>query len=451
MPLQQGSGEKVISSNIAELIRAGHSSAQAAAIAYKEAGKDSAEVSKSTSPSMHKASESNREYDEFEGWYEVKDNPISKVGVFPYSGAQIARNKEEMDQFGIEPDKIYKVYRSSEALSDPETAKSFRLRPIVNDHTMLGNDREAGLTPAEEKGTHGIIGEQIYFDENDGYLKANLKIFSKKLANIIDYGKEQLSIGYRCAYEKVAGVFNGEAYDFIQTMIRGNHLAVVDEGRSGPDVSVLDHFKYTFDAGSLKMEEKEKDLEKKTGDESEITEEETMSLSDICRAIKELKSMMGADKAAKDSEEGVSEEESKKAEMQGDEAEEEKPKEEAKDESTKRPLAGEFRRPGATLDSKRYVMDEKDIYVRIHKRDCLAKDISEFVGTFDSSQMTYEEVAKYGVKKLGLDCKSGHETSMLNGYFKAAKKSKPVNFSQDSTSFSSTTKTWIEKALASAI
>src|SRR5262245_30209205 len=39
MPLKKGSSQETISSNIAELIRAGHERDQAAAIAYKEAGK----------------------------------------------------------------------------------------------------------------------------------------------------------------------------------------------------------------------------------------------------------------------------------------------------------------------------------------------------------------------------------------------------------------------------
>ncbi len=70
MPLKTGSSEEVISENIKELVKAGHSQKQSAAIAYKEAGKD--------------GSESSREYD-CNGWAEVKDNPLSKVGVFPYS------------------------------------------------------------------------------------------------------------------------------------------------------------------------------------------------------------------------------------------------------------------------------------------------------------------------------------------------------------------------------
>ena len=39
VPLKRGSSKKTISENIAELIRAGHDRAQAAAIAYDKAGK----------------------------------------------------------------------------------------------------------------------------------------------------------------------------------------------------------------------------------------------------------------------------------------------------------------------------------------------------------------------------------------------------------------------------
>lgn len=40
MPLKKGSGQKNISENIAELVKTGHPKDQAAAIAYKQAGKD---------------------------------------------------------------------------------------------------------------------------------------------------------------------------------------------------------------------------------------------------------------------------------------------------------------------------------------------------------------------------------------------------------------------------
>lgn len=48
MPLKKGSSREDISENIAELIRAGHSRAQAAAIAYKVAGKSTKDAGPET-------------------------------------------------------------------------------------------------------------------------------------------------------------------------------------------------------------------------------------------------------------------------------------------------------------------------------------------------------------------------------------------------------------------
>jgi hypothetical protein len=184
---------------------------------------------------------SERLYD-INGWFEVPRNPLSKVGVFPYLGRSIG---------APEPDRIYMVYRPEEELSDPETVASFRLSPFVDDHTMLGDDEDSGLTPAERKGVHGVIGERVHYDAQDRTLYGNLKVFSKALSNRIKAGKREISCGYRCAYEQRAGVFEGQRYDYIQRRIRGNHLALVDQGRMGPDVRVLDHLKFTVDAKDM--------------------------------------------------------------------------------------------------------------------------------------------------------------------------------------------------------
>ena len=314
MPLKSGKSQSTISSNIAELIRAGHPRNQAAAIAYKEAGESKdAEINPNNytegNPEDDDQDQSARIYDT-NGWAEVKDNPISKVGVFPYSGSQISPD--------LEPDKIYKVYRPEEELNNPETINSFKLVPWTDEHAMLGS--EDGMQPAEKKGVHGVTGEDVYFD--DGYLKANLKVFSNKLAQLIDSGKKELSIGYRCLYDNSPGVYNGESYDFVQRNIRGNHLALVEEGRSGHDVAVLD--KFTFDTKGLimpEMKEKEKEMEKESKDEGE-----TMTLEECAKAIRELKEMMS--RSMKDEEErdmedeeegnGTTKEMSKKAAEEGD-------------------------------------------------------------------------------------------------------------------------------------
>ena len=53
-----------------------------------------------------------KEVDQNSYWF-IKNNPLSKVGIFPYLGRQISSE--------LEPDKIYQVLRPEEELSKPET------------------------------------------------------------------------------------------------------------------------------------------------------------------------------------------------------------------------------------------------------------------------------------------------------------------------------------------
>ena len=59
----------------------------------------------------------------------IPDNPMTKIGVFPYLGRQISPD--------LEPDRIYQVLRPEEELTKPETLKSLELIPLINDHTMM--------------------------------------------------------------------------------------------------------------------------------------------------------------------------------------------------------------------------------------------------------------------------------------------------------------------------
>lgn len=335
------------------------------------------------------------------GWELVKGNPISKVGVFPYHGSVISKE--------LEPDRMYAVYRPEEELSDPECIESFRLIPWIDDHVMLGSE-EDGLTPAERKGIHGVVGENVYFE--DGYLKGDLKIFSEKLAKRIANGKKDLSIGYRCEYDIQSGTYKGVQYDAVQRKIRGNHLASVDEGRSGPDVSVLDHFKFTLDSkGLTTMPDQVIETKEETKDEGgdAITlESVAMKLDALCAAVAKmgtgavLDADEDKDKKAEDADEEKDKEEKKVAD-----AEKEEPKKEA-------------------------AMDEKTLYRKMSARNKLADQISHQKGTFDHSDMTLEEVAQYGVKKLGLKCAPGHEESVLAGFFAASKQQSSTVVVQDS-------------------
>lgn len=163
------------------------------------------------------------------GFWEIKNNPISRVGVFPYLGKNISDE--------LEPDKIYYVYRPAEELFAEETLKSFNTAPVplVNDHTMIGK----GFTPAEEKGIHGVISNIRKDGEN---LVGDLAIYSEDMKQKISEGKKDLSMGYFCTYDLQEGTYNGQHYDAIQRDLRSNHVALVDEGRCGSSVRVYDHF-----------------------------------------------------------------------------------------------------------------------------------------------------------------------------------------------------------------
>ena len=366
----------------------------------------------------------------------VEKNPISRSGVFQYMGRSIG---------APEPDKIYNVYRPAEEFT-PETIDSFKLLPIVNDHTMLGPP-EAGLVPAEEKGVHGTTGESVLFE--DGVLYATLKIFSETLASMIESGRTALSLGYRCIYEKASGIFDGQMYEYIQRNLRGNHLALVDAARC--DVAVLDnhmafdHFDLALDNSKEKImaDEDMKDRLKKAEDElkeckdwiagrmAKDAEEEEMkkAAKDAEEAEKKkaeddrIKGVEGLD----DEEEMKKKAEDKKAKDEEEEKEDEK---EGMDAAELKRLQAEVKSLKATMDSLPKVT-HKSLLSEAARCNALAQQLSQHIGTFDHADKTLDEVTRYGIDKLGLTCPAGHEETALNAYF-AAKKASSVGFALDS-------------------
>jgi hypothetical protein len=422
MPLKKGHSKKVLSKNIAELVNSGYPQKQAVAIAFSKSRQhDDITIGEMglTAASEPLSSGESKRVKDFNGWYEIKDNPLTKVGVFPYLGKQIDES--------LDPETIYNVLRPSEELEDEETQKSFRLLPWVDEHVMLGSPKE-GLTPAEKKGVQGVVGEDIVFDGE--YLKANIKIFSEKLAKLIESGKKELSIGYRCLYDLTPGVYNGQHYDAVQRKIRGNHLALVDEGRAGPDVAVLDHWKVTFDKKEFtKMEPEVKQM-----DEGPSLESIHKMLSEILMAVKGGSFTTPAEAHAKD----VQPKDFVKNNMitddnddieEDDDDEDMEVKANDKKGDMKKPMDNESesekeseKEEEKEKESKdNYGMDEKTFTIRLAERDKLAKRLSTHIGVFDHSDKTLDEVAVYGVEKLKLNCKKGHEISFLEGYLAAAK------------------------------
>ena len=70
---------------------------------------------------------------------------------------------------------------------------------------------------------------------------ADIKIYDKDaIEEITNKGIVDLSPGYRAYYKQESGEYNGEKYEFKQEDIKYNHLAIVENGRSGKDVKIND-------------------------------------------------------------------------------------------------------------------------------------------------------------------------------------------------------------------
>lgn len=414
-----------------------------------------------------------RKYDG-NGWFEVEGNPISKEGVFPYSGRQVGHPDP------AKADDIFMVYRPASELSSPECLESFRLLPLINDHTLIGPEFQKltdSALAAEQKGVEGVIGERVYFE--NGYLRANLKVFSSRLAQMIAAGKRELSAGYKCRYDAEAGVWNGEPYQYVQREIRGNHLALVDAGRMGPDVAVLDHehdqFVITCDAKEFAtMAQKLKlaaaralvlsalgalaapatgaapvALDKapehvklfaaldEAAEKKEGQDEGSLSLEQLSEIIKtyapQIRELMGALHGEVKEEVEVEGEEGEKPEVQPEaktEDEGDPTKMDATATDYDKPAMGQDKALRKEVAAIKAAQDsaEAQFLVRAAKRDELARKVAPLIGTFDHASMTLEAVQKYAVAKLGLSAPAGSEGVALDAYLTAAAKVPAVTF-----------------------
>lgn len=405
-------------------------------------------------------SDSAKQYD-INGFFEVMDNPVSKVGVFNYLGRSIPQEAARGNG-----GKMFAVYRPAEELSDPACIASLRLKPWIIDHKMIG-DGTNGTAPIEEKKARGVTGERGWFDAEDGFgtLKTNIMCWSEFLAQAIALGKAELSLGYRCVYEYAPGLFNGVPYTYVQRRIRFNHLATVDDGRMGPEVAVMDGFS-TTETEHRNMptkEAKEKLIKAKSKTLAGVARNRLMAFAmDAEEAIKEGKDETGelaqAVEAIKNAAPLLEAIEDIKAVGESDEV--------GMDEETGKPttpvgdteqMPGDKRTSGANgldkeddkkdddkkgegMDAKEIArivdarvadavaklgrgMDARDVVRVVADRDALVKKTAPFIADFANIAvaMDAQDVAEYAVKKLEIPAQKGAELVALEAWLHGRK------------------------------
>ena len=162
-----------------------------------------------------------------DGHMHVSRTPISKSNVCPYWGREIS----EYEELGLNPDKAYKLYRDADELS--KAADSFNGKPLLFGHHMIN---------AANHDHDVVVGSVTGVEWDAPYLYARLDIWPSEATRAIQSGEhEQLSCAYRYKAIMEPGTApDGSRYDGRMTAISGSHVAIVPEGRAGPDVVVLD-------------------------------------------------------------------------------------------------------------------------------------------------------------------------------------------------------------------
>ncbi|MCG9064708.1 DUF2213 domain-containing protein [Laribacter hongkongensis] len=136
---------------------------------------------------------------------------FARTGIQEYDGSEV----------GETPGQTYLVDRPAEEVFAPESVASFEGMPIAIGHPDDGitADTWRQLAVGMVRDVHregDFLAGEIWICDADAIRQVEV------------YGIEELSGGYSC--ELVPG--HGEA-DFIQTQIRGNHVALVPRGRCG--------------------------------------------------------------------------------------------------------------------------------------------------------------------------------------------------------------------------
>jgi hypothetical protein len=154
----------------------------------------------------------------------------ARAGVYDYLGQEV---DPEGKKFAATD--VVKVYRPADEVFKPESLASFVAKPITNDHPSVAVNANNWRQLA--KGT-------VFGAVQDGeYIGFDLALMDADAIADVDAGKRELSNGYACDLSFEDGVApDGTAYQAVQRNIRGNHVALVDRGRAGPECRIADAF-----------------------------------------------------------------------------------------------------------------------------------------------------------------------------------------------------------------
>jgi len=147
---------------------------------------------------------------------------LSRIGVQYYSGEELGIKDRLKEKFG--------VFRSPEEVFHPDSLGSYKNLTVTDNHpagfVTVNNVKKLQVGQVSEVEKTG--------DTSSGVIT----ITDSDVITKIGKGKIEVSVGYSNNLVEKKGVFDGLEYEYLQTDIRANHLAIVDAGRCGSDCKI---------------------------------------------------------------------------------------------------------------------------------------------------------------------------------------------------------------------
>lgn len=145
---------------------------------------------------------------------------LTRTGIFEYRQADNSVRRE---------------LRPAEEVFAPEALASFEAVPVVVRHPI-------GKTPdglLDAKSARDLQVGAVGAPRRDGdFVAATILLTDADAVAVVEGGMTEVSCGYRCDTDETPGVWQGKPYDAVQRNIRGNHLAIEDRARGGPELRI---------------------------------------------------------------------------------------------------------------------------------------------------------------------------------------------------------------------
>ena len=149
--------------------------------------------------------------------------PIARTGWQDYLASEI----------GVDGNGIVKVWRDPSEVFSPRTVASFNGMPLCENHPPVFVD--ANNHAAFSKGHVQNVRREM-LDDGTEALIADLIITDANLIQKVEGGLREISCGYGADYEPMPD----QPGAYKQVNIRGNHVAVVSNGRAGAEIRIRD-------------------------------------------------------------------------------------------------------------------------------------------------------------------------------------------------------------------